>query len=208
VVLLVIFVVHRNRIERDRQAKLKEAYDQTLEGWARAMELRDKETEGHARRVVDLTMKMARVMGIDKKKLVHIYRGALLHDIGKMALPDSILSKTAELNEEEKAIMQSHPTVAYEMLSTVPFLQPALDIPRYHHEWWNGEGYPNGLKEEKIPLAARIFAVVDVWDALLSDRPYRKAWSKEQTIQYLKDQRGKRFDPKIVDTFLALEKDE
>lgn len=205
VILVLIFLVHRNRLERDRREELLQTYNHTLEGMSRMLEIRDKETEGHSRRVTELTLQMAQVCGIDGDKFDHIYRGALLHDVGKMAIPDSVLMKTGELTKEESALMHMHPAIAYEILSSIPFLKPALEIPSCHHEWWNGEGYPKGLKGEEIPLAARIFAIVDVWDALLSDRPYRKALTKEKAMEYLRKQRGKQFDPKIVDCFLSLQ---
>jgi putative nucleotidyltransferase with HDIG domain len=205
VTLLIIFIENRNQIERDRQSELRKAYDNTLEGWSRALEIRDKETEGHSQRVTRLTLQLARACGLSGEELEYIYRGALLHDIGKMAIPDAILTKKGSLNDEEWAVMRTHPRIAYDMLSEISFLQPALVVPANHHERWNGEGYPSGLRGEEIPLTARIFAVVDVWDALLSDRPYRKAWTKEQAIQYLKDQSGRQFDPAVVAHFLALE---
>jgi putative nucleotidyltransferase with HDIG domain len=204
VTLLIIAMENRNRIERDRQSELRKAYDNTLEGWSRALEIRDKETEGHSHRVTTLTLQLARACGLRAEELEYIYRGALLHDIGKMAIPDSILLKNTTLNEEEWAVMRTHPRIAYDMLSSIAFLEPAMVVPAYHHEWWNGKGYPSGLHGEEIPLPARIFAVVDVWDALLSDRPYRKAWTREQAFQHLKDQSGKQFDPAIVNCFLAL----
>ena len=178
------------------------AYDATIEGWARTLGLRDIETEGHSRRVVDLTITLALKMGMKDKEMTNIYRGALLHDIGKMGVPDSILQKPGTLTNEERKIMRQHPVYAYELLSPIKYLHPALDIPHSHHEKWDGSGYPRGLKGEQIPIAARIFAVVDVWDALLSDRPYRKAWTKEKTLRYIKEQSGKYFDPQIVAVFL------
>jgi putative nucleotidyltransferase with HDIG domain len=204
VTLLIISIVNRNQIERDRQADLRKAYDGTLEGWSRALEIRDKETEGHSQRVTELTLRLGRACGLRGEDLEYLYRGALLHDIGKMAIPDAILTKKGALNDEEWAVMRTHPKIAYDMLSEISFIQPALVIPASHHEKWNGEGYPSGLRGEEIPLPARIFAVVDVWDALLSDRPYRKAWTKEQALQYLKDQSGQQFDPAIVSRFIAL----
>jgi HD-GYP domain-containing protein (c-di-GMP phosphodiesterase class II) len=149
-----------------------------------------------------MTLEIARTMDIQGTELEHIRRGALLHDIGKMGIPDYILHKPGELTPEEWAIMRKHPAYAQDLLSFVPFLKPALDIPFFHHERWDGSGYPNGLKGDSIPLAARIFAVVDVWDALLSNRPYRKAWPKEKVIQYLRQQSGSQFDPHVVDVFL------
>lgn len=184
--------------------QLIRAYDATLEGWSRALELRDQDTQGHTRRVTEMTVRLARAMGVPENQIEHIFRGAMLHDIGKMAIPDHVLKKPGELNEEENTIIQQHPEKAYEMLSSIEFLHPALDIPRYHHEKWDGSGYPYGLKGEEIPLAARIFAVVDVWDALRSKRPYRQAWSEEDISIYLKEQAGKHFDPAVVDTFLKL----
>lgn len=180
------------------------AYDSTLEGLAKALELKDVETEGHSRRVVDLTMQLASRMRINRKRLIHIRRGALLHDIGKMGVPDSILNKPGPLNDEEWAIMRQHPDFANEMLQQINYLRPALDIPYCHHEKWDGTGYPRGLKGEHIPLAARIFAVVDVWDALLSDRPYRDAWPEEEVLAYLKKQSGKHFDPVVLKKFLEI----
>lgn len=184
--------------------ELARAYDSTLSGWARALELRDELTEGHTRRVTELTLELARAMNIPETELVQIRRGAILHDIGKMGIPDSILNKPGPLAAHEQRIMRMHPQYAYEMLSFIPFLQSALDIPFCHHEWWNGEGYPRGLKGEEIPLSARIFSVVDVWDALTSDRPYRAAWTPERTLNYLQDGSGKQFEPRVVEAFLSL----
>ncbi len=178
------------------------AYDATIEGWSRALDLRDKETEGHTQRVTELTLRLAREMGIDDAELVHIRRGALLHDIGKMGIPDSILLKPGPLSDEEWVIMKKHPAFAFDMLSPIAYLQHALDIPYYHHEKWDGAGYPRGLKGERIPLAARIFAVVDVYDALRSDRPYRPGWSEEKALDYIREQAGKHFDPAVVKIFL------
>jgi putative nucleotidyltransferase with HDIG domain len=184
--------------------ELSLAYDTTLEGWGKALELRDKETEGHTRRVTDLTLKLARQMGIAESKLLHIRRGALLHDIGKMGVPDRILRKEGKLTEKEKIEMRKHPQHAYDMLHPIHYLQPAIEIAYCHHEWWDGSGYPQGLKGEAIPLAARIFAIVDVWDALLSDRPYRNAWTNKRTLKYIKDLSGKQFDPHIVEVFCKM----
>jgi PAS domain S-box-containing protein len=185
-------------------SRLELAYDRTLEGWGRALELRDGETEGHSRRVTNMTLELAQSLGIIDDQLINIYRGALLHDIGKMAIPDSILLKPGPLDDDEWELMHKHPVYAYDMLKPIEYLRNALDIPQYHHEKWDGSGYPEGLKAEQIPLAARIFAIVDVWDALSSDRPYRKAWSTNKVLEYLKDQSGKHFDPMIVDKFLKL----
>lgn len=166
--------------------------------------MRDKETEGHTLRVTEMTLQLAHNMGINEAELVHVRRGALLHDIGKMGIPDSILLKPASLNDEEMETMRKHPAFAYEMLSPITFLRQSLNIPYCHHEKWDGTGYPRGLKGEQIPLEARIFAVVDVWDALRSDRPYRPAWSEEKALEYIREQSGKHFDPKVVETFLKI----
>jgi putative nucleotidyltransferase with HDIG domain len=184
--------------------ELRLAYNNTLEGWARALELRDFETRGHSQSVTDLTIQLARAVGIPEDTLVHVQRGALLHDIGKMGIPDQILLKNSKLDEDEWEIMRQHPIYAYEMLASIEFLRPALDIPRYHHEKWDGSGYPYGLKGEAIPLAARVFTIVDVWDALNADRPYRAAWKKEEVLTYIRDGRGKDFDPRVVDAFLQM----
>ncbi len=181
---------------------LREAYDATIEGWAHALEIRDKETEGHSRRVESLTVEVAKKFGFGSEELVHIRRGVLLHDIGKMGVPDQILHKPGPLDENEWVIMKQHPVFAYDMLKSIDYLVPSLIIPHYHHERWNGSGYPDGLKGEKIPLEARIFAVVDAWDALTSDRPYRKAWTQEETREYLRQQAGKEFDPQVIKVFL------
>jgi response regulator RpfG family c-di-GMP phosphodiesterase len=188
--------------------ELRLAYDATIEGWSHALDLRDKETEGHAQRVTEMTLKLATSMGINNSDLVHIRRGALLHDIGKVGVSDNILLKPGSLTEEEWEIMRMHPQYAYDMLSSVTYLQKALDIPYCHHEKWDGSGYPRGLKGDQIPMAARIFAVVDVWDALSSDRPYRKAWQPEEVLGYIQDQAGKHFDPDVVELFLKVLKQE
>jgi putative nucleotidyltransferase with HDIG domain len=184
--------------------ELELAYDDTLEGWARALELRDYETVGHTRRVAENTVELARRMGFGDEELVQVRRGALLHDIGKMGIPDQILNKPGKLTEEEWEIMRKHPVYAYEMLEEIDFLGAALDIPHYHHEKWDGSGYPSGLKGEEIPLPARVFAIVDVWDALLSDRPYRKGWPEGKVLEYLKEQSGSHFDPLVVEEFLGM----
>ena len=184
------------------------AYDTTLEGWSHALDLRDKETEGHTQRVVDLTLKIARGLGMSESELIHLRRGALLHDIGKMGIPDEILLKPGSLTIEEWSIMRRHPQLAFELLSPIAHLKPAVDIPYCHHERWDGSGYPRGLKGEQIPLGARIFSVVDVWDALTSDRPYRKAWPAGKAIDYIIEQKGIQFDPKVIDLFVILVKKE
>jgi PAS domain S-box-containing protein len=183
-------------------ADLTIAYDSTLEGWASALELRDKETEGHTRRVTELTTQLARALGVKEADIVQIYRGALLHDIGKVGVPDSIVLKPGPLTEDEWVIMRKHPQYAYDMLSPIAYLRLALNIPYCHHEKWDGTGYPRGLKGEQIPLAARLFAVVDVYDALTSDRPYRKAWTREKAISHIREQAGSHFDPEVVKVFL------
>jgi PAS domain S-box-containing protein len=184
--------------------KLVMAYDATIEGWSRAMDLRDNETEGHTQRVTQLAVQLAREMGISEEEIIHVRRGALLHDMGKLGIPDSILLKPDKLTPKEWGIMHQHPQYAYDMLSSIEYLRPALVIPYCHHEKWDGSGYPEGLKGEQIPLAARVFAVVDVWDALTSDRPYRKAWSRQQTLDYIREQTGKHFDPQVAQTLLAI----
>jgi putative nucleotidyltransferase with HDIG domain len=199
--------IHRITLyeETQRAARdLSRAYDRTLEGWARALELRDQETEGHTRRVVSVTLELARAMGLPEEELEPIRRGALLHDIGKMGIPDSILLKPGTLTEREWEIMRRHPEYAVDMLTPIEYLRSALDIPYCHHEKWDGSGYPRKLKGEDIPLAARLFAVVDVWDALTSDRSYRPAWTTEQARIYMQEQRGKHFDPRILDAFWKL----
>lgn len=188
----------------DLNRRLEEAYDATLGGWAVALEMRDRETKGHADRVEQLTMQLAAEMGVPHEELVHVRRGTLLHDIGKMAVPDPILQKPGPLTEAEWAVMRTHPERARDFLGGIDFLAPALVIPYCHHEWWDGTGYPQGLAGEQIPLAARIFAVVDVYDALTSDRPYRKAWSHERAVAHLRAEAGSHFDPEVVSTFLAL----
>ena len=200
--------IHNARLFDELQAskdELEIAYQATLEGWVRALDLRDKETEGHTRRVTALTQTLARGMGLKEDEIVHITRGALLHDIGKMAIPDGILLKPGKLSDDERALIQKHPMYAYEMLSPIKFLLPALDIPYCHHEKWDGTGYPRGLKGEDIPFAARIFAVVDVWDALVSDRPYRKGIQPSEVKKNIRELSGSHFDPRIVDAFLSLD---
>jgi putative nucleotidyltransferase with HDIG domain len=182
--------------------ELSVAYDATVEAFARAIEMREGEALGHTRQVTEITVNMARAMGVSLPEQPPIRRGALLHDIGKMGVPESILRKEGELTAEEWAIIRMHPQLAYDLLIPIVFLHPAIDIPFCHHERWDGRGYPHGLKGEKIPLSARIFAVVDVWDALTSDRPQRKAWSETQALNYLTEQAGRHFDPAVVDMFM------
>jgi len=185
--------------------ELQEAYQATLEGWVQALDMRDKETEGHTQRVTILTERLARTMGVEGDALINIIRGALLHDIGKMAIPDGILLKPDKLTDDERALIQKHPQYAYDMLKRIDFLLPAIDIPYCHHEKWDGTGYPRGLKGEEIPFAARIFPVVDVWDALISDRPYRKGYPQAEVRERIKADSGKHFDPRVVEAFLALD---
>ncbi len=189
---------------QNTNSELMQAYDRTLEGWVHAMDLRDKETEGHSQRVAEITVRLAARLDIRNTELEHIRRGALLHDVGKMGIPDSILLKQGPLTEEEWKIMRKHPIFALEMLSSIEYLRKSLDIPQYHHEHWDGSGYPNGLASEDIPIAARIFCVVDVWDALTSDRPYRSAWEKTRAKQYLLDRREIQFDSRVVNEFLSM----
>lgn len=181
------------------------AYDRTIEGWSRALDYRDRETGNHSQRVTEMTLRIAREMGMKEEELMHVRRGALLHDIGKLGVPDYILFNTGELTDDGWAKIKRHPVLAYELLSPIPYLRPALDIPYCHHEKWDGTGYPRGLKGEQIPLAARIFAVVDVWDALRSDRTYRPAWPVDKVKEYLRENAGSHFDPKVVETFFKIE---
>ena len=184
--------------------ELRLAYDATIEGWSRAMELRDRETEGHTQRVTELTLQLAKVLGVEEEQLVHIRRGALLHDMGKLGVPDSILHKPGRLTVDEWNLMQKHPQYAYDMLAPIAYLRPALDIPYGHHERWDGRGYPRGLRGEQIPLAARIFAVVDVWDALRSDRPYRESWPAQKVLDHLRVEAGTHLDPYVVQAFISM----
>ena len=194
----IMDITERKQLEEN----MLQAYDATIEGWAHALDLKDEETEDHSRRVTELTMRIAVKMGIKEEELAHVRRGALLHDIGKMGIPDSILLKPGKLTDEEWKIMRKHPVYGFEMLSHIDYLRPALGIPYCHHEKWDGSGYPRGLKGKQIPLAARIFAVVDVYDALTSDRPYRKAWTKVKTLEHIREQTGSHFDHQIVDVFM------
>jgi putative nucleotidyltransferase with HDIG domain len=189
---------------QESHRELERAYQATLEGWVRALDLRDKETEGHTQRVTILTYRLARLMGVRDEALVHITRGALLHDIGKMAIPDGILIKPGPLTDEERLLMEKHPVYAYQMLSPIDFLVPAIDIPYCHHEKWDGTGYPRGLKRQEIPFAARIFPVIDVWDALTSDRPYRRALPHKEVRQRIQAASGKHFDPLVVEAFMEI----
>jgi len=200
-------ITERKRAEQAIQIahqNLQEAYDRTIEGWVRALDLRDRETEGHTQRVTEMTVKVALAFGLPESEIIHVKRGALLHDIGKIAVPDEITKKTGPLNEREWKIMRKHPEYAYELLSPIAYLEPALAIPYCHHERWDGSGYPRGLKGEEIPLTARLFAIIDVWDALTSHRPYHTPDSPEDTIAFLKQEAGRLFDPHLVDLFLQV----
>lgn len=182
--------------------ELQQAYDATIEGWSHALDLRDRETEGHTHRVTGMALKLAHIMGLGEEKLIHMRRGGLLHDIGKLGVPDGILLKPAALTDEEWTIMRRHPQFAFDWLAPISYLREAIEIPYCHHEKWDGSGYPRGLSGESIPLTSRIFSIADVWDALTSDRPYRKAWSREKTIEYMRVNRGLHFDPRLLDIFL------
>ncbi|MBN1231315.1 MAG: HD domain-containing protein [Anaerolineales bacterium] len=189
---------------KERNRELLVTYDLTLKGWAQALEIRDFETEKHSERVTEMTVELSKRLGIPDEIIQHIQRGALLHDVGKIGVPDEILYKPGGLSPQEWQIMRKHPTYAYQLLKDIPFLMDAIDIPYCHHERWDGSGYPRGLKGEEIPIAARIFAVIDVFDALISDRPYRSAWSIKDTSDYLVENSGILFDPQIVQAFLSM----
>ncbi len=189
--------------------ELAQSYDLTLEGWSRTLDIRERETAGHSKRVVELACRLAQKAGMDDKDVIPLRRGALLHDIGKIGIPDKLLLKPGALDEDEWTVMKQHPEYALRLLQDIPYLQPALDIPYCHHERWDGTGYPRGLKGEEIPFSARIFALADVYDALTSDRPYRKAWEHDQTLKYFHEQAGRHFDPHLVGIFLdVMKKDE
>jgi PAS domain S-box-containing protein/putative nucleotidyltransferase with HDIG domain len=207
VISIIRDITERKRAELDLQrahTDLAEAYEATIEGWSHVLDLRDKETEGHTQRVTEITVRLARALGVPEDQILHLRRGALLHDIGKMAIPDGILQKPGPLTEDEWREMRRHPEYAHEMLSPIIYLRPALDIPYCHHERWDGTGYPRGLKGDEIPLSARIFSIVDVWDALLSNRPYRQGCTEESVLEYIKNHAGTSFDPNLVQEFLVL----
>ena len=196
-----------NSINADLQQAyldLEVSYEATIEGWSAAMDYRDQETEGHSKRVTSLALSLAARLGVSEEEITSISRGALLHDVGKIGIPDSILKKPGPLDTEEWQLMKKHPLIAYELLSKIPYLKQSLDIPLYHHEKWDGSGYPCGLQGEKIPFSARLFSIIDVFDALTSDRPYRKAWTKTETLCYIKGQSGMQFDPAIVEAFISM----
>ena len=187
-----------------RNSELRLAYDENIEGWARALDMRDRETEGHSRRVTEMTYELCQLIGFTSDQLVNVRRGALLHDIGKMGIPDAVLLKPGQLTDDEWTLMKKHPEYAANLLTPIAFLHPALEIPQHHHEKWDGSGYPLGLKGNAIPLAARAFAVVDVYDALMSDRPYRPAWTWEKTMAHIRSNAGTHFDPEVVEAFIQM----
>jgi HD-GYP domain-containing protein (c-di-GMP phosphodiesterase class II) len=198
-----IAIRNADQIQNLQRAKseMEIAYQATLSGWVRALDLRDGETGAHTQRVTAQCVALARAMHYPPNLIPSLWRGAMLHDIGKMAIPDSILRKPGALSEDEWAVMKTHPALARDLLAPIEFLRSAIDIPYYHHEKWDGSGYPEGLAGVHIPLEARIFAVADVWDALRSDRPYRAAWSDQQALDHIGEQKGKAFDPNVVDVF-------
>ena len=200
-----LFAGNAGQLDKVSQANeaLMLAYDATLEVWARALERRKHEAEGHIRRIAEMTVEVARLLHMTDEQIIQVRRGALLHDIGEMYVPDTLLLKQEPLQDDERAVMRKHPEYAYQMLFSIEYLRPALDIPYYHHERWDGKGYPKGLKGEDIPLAARIFTVVDTWDALRANRPYRKTWTDEETWDYIDRQTGLEFDPAVVKVFTA-----
>ena len=200
----IMFVRDITKSKQSSSDELTLAYEKTVESWSQALYLRDRETEDHTRRVTDMASKLARRLNLSDAELVHIKRGSILHDIGKVAIPDSILFKPGPLTEEEWAIMRRHPLIASEILKSIQYLTPVLSIPRSHHEKWDGSGYPDGLRGESIPLFARIFAFADVYDALTSDRPYRRAWAQADAVAYIAEQSGSHFDPSIVPVFIGM----
>lgn len=203
--VLIFWLQYRDLGRLNNSAKeLHAAYERTIEGWSRALDLRDKETEGHSIRVTEHCVLLAAELGMKGEELIQVRRGALLHDIGKMGIPDQILSKPGSLTDDEWAIMRRHPAFAYELLAPIDYLLPSIDIPYCHHEKWDGSGYPRGLQGEEIPFSARIFAVIDVWDALTSDRPYRPAWSREMARNLIREEAGSHFDPRVVEKFLEM----
>lgn len=189
---------------QERTRELEHAYDATLEGWVKALDIRDHETQGHTQRVMQMALRLAHALGMNEEEKLRIRRGALLHDIGKIGIPDDVLLKPGKLNDEEWDIMKRHAVYAYEWLLPIEYLNPALAIPHCHHEKWDGTGYPCGLKGEEIPLAARLFALVDVWDALSSDRPYRRAWPQDRVLDHLQSLGGTHFDPQVLEVFLSI----
>ncbi|MBN1007123.1 HD-GYP domain-containing protein [Amphritea pacifica] len=201
--LLLLFLIRAdlNRIEQVNQ-KLQQSYDQTLKGWVQVMDIRHKETGEHSLRVTRMTVRLARLLGVEGDELTYIARGALMHDAGKVGIPDAILIKPGPLDHDEWAIMKEHPVIARDLMKDIEFLKPSINIPYCHHERWNGTGYPQGLAGKQIPLAARIFAIVDVWDALSEHRVYKQPWPEDQVLLYIREQAGIHFDPEIVEVFL------
>jgi HD-GYP domain-containing protein (c-di-GMP phosphodiesterase class II) len=200
-------VLQNNAFKEDldfANRSLAKTFENTIESWRRALELRDQFSGGHATRAAEMAVRLGAYLGVDRRELVFLRFGAVLHDIGKIGIPDSVLLKAGPLEASEMCLMRKHPQFAFEMLSSLPNFAPVLEIPYYHHERWDGSGYPTGLEGEQIPLAARIFAVVDVWDALCSDRPYRRAWTEERALTYIRQESGQHFDPRIVEAFVAL----
>jgi putative nucleotidyltransferase with HDIG domain len=205
VIWITVYTLEKNFIKIiDSESALRNSYDQTLHGWGKALELFDRETEGHSIRVSQLAVMLAERVGVPEEDQEQIFRGALLHDIGKMGIDEDLLNKPESLSPDERLAVEKHPLNAHKLLMDIPFLAQAMEIPVYHHEQWDGDGYPFQLQGEEIPLSARIFALVDNWDALLSDRPYRKAWPKEQVVRYIREQSGEKFDPALVEQFIAL----
>lgn len=201
VLLLLLMRADLRRLEKVN-LQLRKSYDQTLQGWVQVMDIRHKETGTHSLRVTRMTVKLASLMGIEGDALTHIARGALMHDTGKVGIPDAILIKPGPLDEQELALMREHPVIARNLMHDIEFLKPSIDIPYSHHERWDGSGYPEGLKGEAIPLPARLFAVVDVYDALLEERVYKKGWAEDKTLEYIAAQSGIQFDPQVVQLFL------
>jgi len=202
--IVVASMETRYKRVKESEMELRKNYDLTLEAWANVLEYRNKETKGHSHRLVELSTQLAQALGLTPEEIGHLRRGALLHDIGKLAIPDEILLKPGELNDAERSMMQQHPTFAKQILSQVPFLEPSIEVAYSHHERWDGLGYPEGLKGKEIPLSARIFTIVEQWDALTSDRPHRKAWATEAVVAYFQDNAGKIYDPHIVNVFLTI----
>ncbi len=205
VIWITVDTLERNFLKIiDSERNLRQSYDETIKVWGKALELFDRDTEGHSRRVSELALALGRKLGMGEQELIQLERGALLHDIGKMGIDEQVLNKPESLSEEERRLVETHPLNAHKLLRDIPFLEKAMDVPVYHHECWDGSGYPFQLVGEEIPVFARIFAIVDNWDALRSDRPYRKAWPKDKVQQYLRNQGGKKFDPALVEIFISL----
>ncbi len=205
IVWVIVDNMEKNLMQvKESEIELMRNYDMTLEAWSKVLEYRDRETQDHSMRLVELSTQLARAAGCSEEQIINLRRGALMHDIGKLAIPDEVLLKPDLLNDEEKKIIEKHPVYAKQMLSGLPFLEPAISVAYSHHERWDGQGYPERLEGEAIPLLARIFAVVDNWDALNSERIYRPAWPKDRIIAYLKENAGIRFDPRLVQVFLGV----